>query len=213
MIIKDRVQFIKDGCPYINVSKLTDDEYRGLAELLNTLYTDSSDKLNNVTLEYAGSGKINLIGECPKCGTMNNWKNQDPFRPENYIYCESCGYNMNIIPADYIGDKLEDFFKQNMNSKIAIWPAKNAVKIMMEHSEAMSGDNIFIVDNSKFKQGGFIGDKIISSPSVIKTENIDTVIISITTPMSQEIIQEIKLNYPSVTRILYSGDVLKEELK
>ena len=30
-LIKDEVQFIKDGCPFINVSKMTDEDYHNLA--------------------------------------------------------------------------------------------------------------------------------------------------------------------------------------
>ncbi len=208
-IIKDPVQFIKDGCPYVNVSKLSDEEYSELTELINTLYSPSSDKLEKVSLEYTGSGKLTLHGECPECKTMNSWKNQDPFRPENYIYCEKCNRAMNIIPADYVGNSLEKYFSENKDKKIAIWPAKNSVKIMIEHSKSMLEDNVFLVDSSTFKQGGFIESKVIYSPTIIAEENIDTVVLSISTPTVLEIIAEIKAKYPSVKNILYSGDLIK----
>ena len=207
-IIKDKVQFIKEGCPYINVSKMTDKEYAELTELVNSLYSDSSDVLKEGKIEYTGSGKISLHGECPECKKMNVWKNQDPFRPENYIYCSHCNRAMNIVPVDYIDDTAEGNLKQMTGNKIAVWPAKNSVKIMAKAMPSLLKDNVYFVDSSKFKQGTMLEGKEIFSPKIIAEKEIDTVILSITTPTVLEIIDEIEKKYPSVKTIMYAGDLL-----
>jgi hypothetical protein len=208
-IIKDKVQFIKDGCPYINVSQMTDAEYSELTELVNASYSPSSDVLEDARIEYSGSGKVTLHARCPGCGKMNAWKNQDPFRPENYIYCSYCNKAMNIIPADYLDDKVEKKMQTMKEHKIALWPAKNSVKIMTEKIPSLLGDNVYFVDSSKFKQGTSIQGKAIMSPEIIGQEAVDTVILSITTPTVLEIIDEINKKYPTVTRIMYAGDLLE----
>lgn len=208
-IIKDKVQFIKDGCPYINVSQMTDAEYSELTELVNASYSPSSDVLEDARIESTGSGKVTLHARCPECGTMNAWKNQDPFRPENYIYCSHCNRAMNIIPADYLDDTVEKKMQTMKEHKIALWPAKNSVKIMTEKIPSLLGDNVYFVDSSKFKQGTSIQGKVIMSPDVIGQEAIDTVILSITTPTVLEIIDEINKKYPTVTKIMYAGDLLE----
>lgn len=210
-IIKDKVQFIKDGCPYINVSKMTDEEYSELTEMVNSLYSPSSDVLKKVKIEYTGSGKITLHGECPECNKLNHWKNQDPFRPEDYIYCQYCNRAMNIIPADYIDDTAEKAILQMSDSKVAIWPVKNSVKVMIESMPSLLRDNIYFIDSSRFKQGTMLEGKEIFGPEIIDREKIDTVILSITTPTVLEIIDEIQKKHPTVKHILYAGDLLKEK--
>lgn len=209
-IIKDKIQFIKDGCPYINVSKMTDKEYADLTELVNSLYSDSSDILKEGRIEYTGSGKVSLYGECPECKKMNVWKNQDPFRPENYIYCSHCNRAMNIVPVDYIDNIAEKKFQTMSEHKIAVWPIKNSVKIMTQVIPSLLKDNVYFVDSSKFKQGTMLEGKEIFAPEIIGEKLIDTVILSITTPTVLEIIDEIEKKYPSVKRIIYAGDLLEE---
>lgn len=210
-IIQDRVQFIKSGCPYINVSKMSDEEYSELTTLVNSLYSPSSDKLNAAKVEYTGAGKVSLFGECPECHTMNEWKNLDPYRPEDYIYCSCCNRAMNIIPADYLDDVAEMNMKKMSNHKIAVWPVKNSIQIMSETIPSLLADNVYFVDSSKFKQDTFLLGKKIFPPEIINQEKIDIVILSITTPTVLEIINAIENNYPSVKYILYAGDLLKRE--
>lgn len=209
-IIKDKVQFIKDGCPYINVSKMTDTQYSELAELVNSLYAKSSDILGNARIEYTGYGKVTLYGECPECKEMNIWKNQDPFKPEDYIYCSHCNRAMNIVCADYLDGRAETYLQELIGGgyKIAVWPVKNAVKVMMDTIPSLHHENVYLVDSSKFKQGTLIEEKVVMPPDVIREEDIDVVILSITTPTVLEIIDEIHKQYPSVKKILYAGDLL-----
>lgn len=210
-IIKDKVQFIKDGCPYINVSKMTDKEYRELTELVDSLYSESSDYLEEVKIEYTGFGKVSFSGRCPECKKSNIWKNQDPFRPENYIYCKYCNRAMNIIPADYLDNRAERKLQSMKEHKIAVWPVKNSVQIMTQVIPSLLKENIYFIDSSKFKQGTTLGEtkKYVYAPEMIDQEKIDTVILSITTPTVLEIIDEITKKYPSVKQILYAGDLLQ----
>lgn len=42
-LIKDKIQFLKDGCPPVNLSKLTEEEYRYLPVLIQKLYAPDPD--------------------------------------------------------------------------------------------------------------------------------------------------------------------------
>jgi hypothetical protein len=116
---------------------------------------------------------------------------------------------MNIIPADYMDDKAEKRLQSMCGGKIAVWPVTNTVQVMTDVLPSLLTDNVYFVDSSKFKQGTSIQGKTIMPPDVIAEEGVETVILTLTTPTVLEIIDEIHKKYPSVTKIMYAGDLLE----
>lgn len=212
-IIKDPVQFIKDGCPYHNVSKLSDQEYKDIALMISTLQQGRSDYLEDATVEYNCFGKVTLNGKCPDCGHMNKWTQLDLFRSLENLICSNCHKSMNIISSDYIGDKAEVNLQKLRNHKIAVWPMTNAVSEFMEKCPSSLNDNLFLIDSSKQKQDGYFNGKIVNAPDIIEQEKIDTVFVSVTTSIATEIINTIKTKYTSVKNILFLGDLLNDDLE
>lgn len=209
-IIGDQVEFIKKGCPVTNVSKMSKQEYRGIELMTSMLNQGRTDRLEDVQVEHTGFGKAALTGNCPCCGAKNIWKNQDVFRSLGNIVCDSCGAAMNVIPADYIGTRAEENYRKLGKQKVALWPMTNAVAEFLDVVPSALGENTFLIDSSKTKQGALYRGKPVCPPSVIDEEQIDTVFVSVTTSVATEIIDELKNQHPSVKHILFLGDVISD---
>lgn len=206
-IIKDKVQFIKDGCPLINVSKLTDTEYKELALRISMLPKKSVHKLEEVKLKYIGRGKVDFNSKCPRCGTVNYWRGLDVFRNLALQVCFNCKKSLFINVYEYAEDIINDEFKKLKNKKIAFWPmASSAGAIIQAIPSILVDENVYLLDSSKY--GIKYKNKEIYHPSIIKELNINTVFLTVTTPVSQEITNIIKNEYPSVKNILFAGDLL-----
>lgn len=215
-IIKDPVQFIKDGCPYINVSKLTEQEYRDMALMISMQHQARSEAIKDVEVEYTGFGKAKLTFNCPRCAKRNTWAGLDVFRSLGNIICSECNKVINIIASDYIGDIAEKNYQKLLGGgshKIGIWPVLNSVAEFMDAVPSAAGEHTFLIDSNPLKQGAKFNEKIVCASSVIEEEGIDTVFLSLTTPVAADIIGELKTRHPSVKHILFLGDLIREDFQ
>lgn len=212
-IIQDQVEFIKKGCPITNASKMSEQEYRSIELMTSMLNQGRTDRLTDVEVKHTGFGKAELIGSCPHCGARNVWKNQDVFRSLGNIVCESCGAAMNTIPADYIGTRAEENYRKLEGRKAALWPMTNAVAEFLDVVPSALGENTFLIDSSKTKQGALYRGKLVCPPGILDEEQIDTVFVSVTTSVATEIIDELKNQHPSVKHILFLGDVISDRFQ
>ena len=211
-LIKDKVKFIKDGCPYVNISKMTDEEYRNMALEISMVSQGRTDVLENTHIEYLGFGKVALSATCPHCGEKQRWSGLDVFRSLGNVVCEQCDYTMNIMVADYAVDRIRNNYEKIKHHKIAVWPMMSAVEEMCKViPDILENDKVFFVDSSDKKQGLVFHGKRIQSPEIIGMENVDTCFITVTTSVATEIIETIKVRYKSVKNILFAGDLVRED--
>ena len=209
-LIKDESEFIKQGCPYVNVSKMTEQEYKNLQIMIGTINQGSCDRIIDGNVKYIGYGKVDLSGKCPICGEYNVWKSQDLFRSSENSICSKCGSMLSILACDYIGDKAAEAYKKISDRKIGIWPVVSSVTEFFEKIPEAKNKNVYLIDKSEIKQGGFLGGKEVYSPNVIDEQEIDTVFVATTTFKSPEIINEIK-EHKTVKNILFFGDLLRDD--
>ena len=211
-LIKDRVQFIKDGCPYINISKLTDEEYSEMALEISMLSQGRTELLDNTKIDYLGFGKVTLEATCPKCHAYNSWSGLDVFRSLGNVICEECSHVMNVMVADYVKAEVVNNYEVIKNRRVAIWPMINAVAEMVDTIPyIMDNEQVYFIDSSDKKQGRIYGTKLIRHPDIIREKEIDTVFITVTTSIATEIIERIKKNYPSVKNIFFAGDLVRKD--
>jgi phage FluMu protein Com len=209
-VIKDPVQFIKDGCPYLNVSKMTDQEYKDIALTISMQHQSRTELLENTSVEYLGFGKAALTAKCPRCGRTNNWRGLDVFRSLENLVCEDCNKAVNAIVCDYIGDTAEKNYQKLAGHKIGIWAMTNAVAEFLETVPSAREENTYLIDHSEMKQGAKFEGKIVYAPSVIEEEGIDIVFVTLTTSVATEIIAELKERYTGVKHIFFLGDLIDE---
>lgn len=205
-IIKDEVQFIKDGCPLTNVSRMTDMEYRDMALTLSMLPQTRTDVLKDGSIQYVGSGSVDFTARCPQCGRKNSWRSMEPFRLMSNLFCAHCGRMMHVIIADSIDHHADDCFRQLKDHKIAIWPMTNVVEEMRRAVPGIMGDNVWFIDSARLKQGAHFHNKVVQSPDVIAENQIDTVFITTSSMIANEIIEILK-GFPSVKNVFFAGDL------
>jgi radical SAM superfamily enzyme YgiQ (UPF0313 family) len=212
-IIPDPVQHIKNECPEINISKMSIDERKQIAEIISNLTMDKYTKIENVLIENDKSGKVILRGKCPVCNMYHTFNNIEVIRPQ-IKKCSNCGACFNLNVFDYIDLNI---FKSNIrrlhrNHKIAFWPCAAGIKNLTDNLP--ENCHPYFLDSSIFKQGTRIntswggGGYVIMSPDIIHEENIDTIILTISTNVIAQIVETIKHEYTSVKNILNVTDLI-----
>lgn len=205
-IIQDEVQFIKDGCPITNISKLTDEEYRTMALEISMLPQERTDVLKDASIQYVGFGKVDYTARCSKCASFNTWKALDAFRIRGNIICRHCGHPMHIVISDSVDHNADRNFQLFRGHKVAIWPMVNVVEEMRRAVPSIMEDHVYFIDSAHLKQGAHFGNKTVYGPEVIGKEQIEAVFITVTTSVATEIIETIK-GYPSVKGVFFAGDL------
>jgi hypothetical protein len=203
-IIKDRAQFLRDGCPQINVSKLTEQELsslvRDLLEAPNTLVRSLDDvELVNVD---SNTGRICVTGVCSSCSHSNEWSGIKLFS-SNFIPCVQCGQKYNIPLPAVLRENIDRniFALLEKYGKVAVWGINYHTLDLFNKSSALLSPGIFPIDISGVKQLLNLNGKKVFAPKIIAEEDIRVVIIAIPAYLSQ-ISSQITNNYPQVSQIL-----------
>lgn len=204
-IIKDEVKFLKEGCPQVNLSKMTIDEQAKLAKKILEATYELGEKLQNpVLLENKKNGRIKLQGTCNKCGTQNYWNNVRLFVGGNWVTCKNCGQQ--YLPD--IPHKLKDILIKNIQrilnkkNKIALWGVTPYTIGLYENEKIFENKSLILIDAAEMKQLITIKGKKVNSPDILLEEkDIDTVIFFY--PNSIETItRQIKHTYPNVKEVI-----------
>ncbi len=178
-IIADELKFIEDGCPYVNISKLSDAQYHKLSIQLEELQSDNKNELDHLHIVSSDikQRKITVSGNCKICGAENLIEKISSVRITNSL-CTSCSDGFSIHPSilyhETVENNLKQLFKDNV--KIAFWQANNILSSLINHFNFIKDEDFIIVDPSNIKQGTLFHDIPVHSPTSIN-ETIDTVII------------------------------------
>jgi radical SAM superfamily enzyme YgiQ (UPF0313 family) len=204
-IVADEIKFIKDGCPMINVSKMTIDEMKWLAEQINTLplrNLASVQTVSNIKVNY-NDGLISFDYNCDSCKQKNHIESIRLFVPRNSIVCGYCGNRHRIPLFENLKSNMEMSINRLMenNKRIAFWAITDTLSFYLQQISNLNNPNIFLIDGSILKQGSNLAGKIISSPDILNKENIDAVIIPPTLYFPL-IVEKIQNEYKTVTEII-----------
>lgn len=199
-IIKNKVEFLKEGCPLINVSTLTDEEYKTLSSILyeknmRSKYLPKIFSVKHVDLH--GNCIIDMI--CNKCGTQISL-------PTNVLHwkrmiCPQCKQRHYVDPFEKLSHSQEtmgQYFKND--ESVALWGAGEICIKLLDKYLAFQKDNYKIVDISPSRQGYSVCGKKIFSPEIINKEKIKTIIIAVVA-RKDEILSQLDKQYPSVTKV------------
>lgn len=203
-LIKDRVQFLKEGCPQVNVSKLTNRQVsklvREIVEAPMTL-TKKLSRIESEIIDYK-TGRMKLDGTCTVCKDRNHWENVKLFS-SSFLACKNCGQRYNVVlPNDFRANinnnikKLLDKYK-----KIVIWGINYHTADLFKKSDVLKSENVYPVEISEMKRKMDLYGKQINTPNIINSKNIEAIIVPIPAYIS-EITKRIKTNYKNVKRII-----------
>lgn len=213
-IIGDEVQFVKDGCPVVNLSKMSDEEVKWLAkqvvELPQNIFVEPED-ITGVKFDKIRKA-ISFTGKCTGCGHTNKWENVR-FFTRNVLSCSKCGKKHKLPILKELAVSVNESATGLLNEygKIAFWGVNDYFASFAEHLNIVKNDSCFNVDIAKTKQGGVLSfGKEIQSPDIIESENIDTVIIPVISAVDT-IRKQIHQEYKGVMNIYSILDLINEQ--
>ena len=203
-IIKDKVRFLKDGCPQVNVSKLADKELSELVRHFMEAPVSLTKPLTSAALTCvdAKNGRIGLKGICTICGEENEWNHIKLFTM-NFLPCKKCGqrYNVPFFPA--IRKNIERNIKKLLEQygKAAVWGINYHSSDLFNNSIVLQHIDIFPIDISETKRKMDLYGKKIYAPSTIDTEEIKAVVVAIPVYYTQ-IASQIEANHKTVEKVI-----------
>lgn len=123
-LINDPVQFIKDSCPTVKLSRMTSEEYAWLmGQILSLQRMDRSmpQEIRLLSIDYEHAC-MDLVGICSSCKAENVWNKIRLFIAES-LTCKKCGRRHYAPIPDAIVDRLSRNLKylSNRYGKIAFW--------------------------------------------------------------------------------------------
>lgn len=203
-IIKDKVEFLKNGCPQINVSKLSDKALSGLIKQFMEAPISQIKTLDSVELVSVDhkTGRIAMKGACVTCSQENDWENIKLFTM-NFLPCKNCGQKYNVPLSPVLRANIEKNIEKLLEKygKLAVWGINYHSSDLFKNSAVLKNDKIYPVDISGTKRIMDLYGKKIFSPEVINTENIKAVIIAIPVYLTQ-ISSQIEANYRNVEKVI-----------
>ncbi|MDP2827501.1 MAG: radical SAM protein [Sulfuricellaceae bacterium] len=198
-IIKDRVKFLTDGCPLVNVSSLSDQEYKNLSSHLyernmRAKYEPLIFDLHDMQEE--GSCSVSMT--CNKCESKFS-VSTDALHIVRLL-CDKCKQRYYLDPFKKLlrSVDLPDGNFRN-DECVALWGAGEVCIKMLDHYPVLHSEKFVVVDYSKSRQGYSVCGKEIFSPSYIDKKNIKTVIISVAR-RKDEILRQLA-EYPNIKRV------------
>lgn len=205
-LIKDPVQYLKEGCPQINLSKLSDEEFGKLSEEIMRLPIENA-------IEFASSDLKGreLITRCGKCGEKNIYKDV-VFFIGSHLTCSKCGQKHNTSISEKILGKIEKGIEKLLRRyrKIAIWAINVHVNDLINQSRVIQREEIYLIDISNIKQRIRINGKQVYSTEIIEKEGIDCVIVGVSA-YKRQIESRVKEQFPAVESVLDIGSLIYNE--
>jgi radical SAM superfamily enzyme YgiQ (UPF0313 family) len=181
-IITNKVQFIREGCPQINVSKMTDEDFKAFtqkmmdAELSQNMKHSSNFALTNIDDDQ---GCVDIAGDCFACGAHEKWEKIRLFRP-TFIICTKCGQQYYPPLDDTIRSNIDSNIAKLLSTfdKLAIWGMTSHAADIFSYSDVLKDTRIFPIDICNSKQGkNFYGTQV-HSPDVLAKEKIRAVVVT-----------------------------------
>ena len=166
------------------------------------------DGIHDVKVDYARRA-LSFTGACTECSEENRWESVR-FFTRNVLTCKKCGkkHKLPILPeiVRYITYSVETLREEN--GKIAFWGINDYFATMIPDLSFVGAEGVFLIDNSKIKQGSEVDGHLIHSPNILDEEEIDTVIVPVISLMST-IEKQIHQAFPRVKNIINILDLVK----
>lgn len=214
-IINDKVQFIENCCPYINVSKLTDKEYIDLAIRLERELSKPLLELEyNVEIHEVKKNIIDIYTKCLKCG-QNLIFNEISKSKITTVKCKFCDEKYTINPYRLYKNNVSNNLSllEENNLSIAFWIGWNddILTAVYNSNSKLQNMNYILISpiNVKWNQE-FLGH-IINKDTILDNGMIDTVIICDYT-FNDYVKNTIKTQYKKVKNIISVGTLINNTL-
>jgi radical SAM superfamily enzyme YgiQ (UPF0313 family) len=213
-IISDPVQFIRQSCPVVKLSTMTDADHAWLAGQILSLPRKSQAipaECHTLNIHWH-NGHITLEGECVSCGYKNLWKDVRLFITSSLI-CSECGRRHTAPIVEEVVARAAESVQRliNQHGDIVFWGINSYLYDFFHHvTKKINSDiarHIHYVDDSVVRQGVTLSGTCIESPTIIERDEIGCVIVSVV-QFFASLKNTIHDAFPEVTSILSIVDLL-----
>ena len=179
--VNDRANFIKEGCPLINVSKMADDEYNDLCVRISTLSRThgrflTTTSATNINWDLTSA---TLFGECPCCNASNSYDNIPITSENNYFMCSNCNaFHKFNFPSLFYSSLYKNLASSCETDVVLLWGQGRVLTDFFTNNTVARKLNFIFVDKSIAKQGKYFFGHLILSPDDVLSSNPSIVIIS-----------------------------------
>ncbi|MBF0383077.1 MAG: cobalamin-dependent protein [Magnetococcales bacterium] len=203
-ILEDKVKFLQDGCPQLNVSKLNPQEYGKLVRIIMESPATFLKTLEKpiIKLVDVKAGRVNVSGVCSACKNHDEWSNIK-LMAATFVSCKQCGQRYNITMPDDIRQNFETNLEKLIAKygNIAIWGINYHTSGLVKNSKSLRGPNVYPIDISSTKRMMDLYGQKISPPEILNEKNISALIILIPVYFN-EIAGRVRSNYQQVNKII-----------
>ena len=214
--IADEVQYLEDEDFAINITTMSEEQYKSCVQIMDDVVSRREYPLKNVMIKGIDpeSQKVMLEGICPLCDEKINFTSNDCFATQNQV-CLQCGRPFTANLYNYRKDILEEQLQQLWNDKIiVIWGMGNEGLKMIHQSDVVMDDNVYLIDRNKNKQIEVRQGKWVFPVEKMDEIEADIVLIGTNAPVTNQAVREpITLNYPKVKIIDNLNDYLLKIIK
>lgn len=177
--IKDATEFIREKCPLLNVSGLSDEEYDHMINYdLTVVQKMRLKRQKNLRLVNA-QGTIRGETVCSNCGKQIEFNVNDMSTMLRMYtqHCEFCGgiEYINLLPTYYdaIKEKLNLLIE---NKKVAIFGCGNIWKMFYMASDIFQNGKYLLLDETPYLQKNGWNERRVYSPAYIRDNKVDIVL-------------------------------------
>jgi len=209
--IRDQVKYLQNGCPQINLTKMTNQEFADIIKKImeypfSKTKTMKSVKLLNI---YEKDARIDIEGKCDVCDKTSEYSKIKLFMT-NFLGCSHCGQRYNVlIPQEILNNiahQIECLIEKYNN--IAIWGINYHTFSLFNSIQQLNTNTVYPIDVSEIKQELTLNMRKVNSPAIINEKEIKAVIIAIPAYYNQIELQ-IQYQYPQIEIIIDICDLIK----
>jgi radical SAM superfamily enzyme YgiQ (UPF0313 family) len=213
-VISDPVAFIRQSCPVVKLSKMTDSQYAWLLGQILSLPRELQDTPKNchvVDIDW-GNAHITLEGLCVSCGYPNSWKDLLLFITSSLI-CAQCGRRHSAPLVEAVVLKVAENVEKLIHryGKVVFWGINSYlyefINKLSEKIDEHVRENIHFVDDSEVRQGVELFGATIKSPAIIETYDIECIVVAVL-QFFASLKKTINDSFPKVNTILSIVDLL-----
>jgi len=186
-LIKDKIQHLKDGCPCLNFSKMSEGEYNHvkdvrIPQVIHT-YIEKAPVLAkaHVTKIYPTTGQVDLTGACPSCNKPIQHLKVDLFcaTPIFYKFCPQCQKYYTLLCPETVQTVVKDNLAAliKTHNPIAIWGMTHSIKLHRIKTDIFDRPEVYFVEDGLKTYSLSLNDYTVHSNSIVAEQKIPTVVM------------------------------------
>lgn len=213
--IQNELDYWSKDFPYLNVTKMTDQEYEQCTNVMEEITAKRLYLPKQLILQSfdADQRVFKLKLRCTNCDVSYMVKTSDVFGNSALSYnCPNCGQFHDVSVYELIKERFDQVLNRRLNhDKIDIYGVGHDVRKLLQLSCAAQHPNLIVIDRDERKQQNGVFGKSVNPPSLLSDERIETVINGGSMQVHIESIEAMIHNtYPHVRAVNKFNDFLLE---